>query len=52
MCDGREEVSIECSSPHTPIPEGNAERESALRKKEGGGKQVEMRTDKASLRSL
>lgn len=33
MWDGTEEVSIGCSSPHTPIPEGTAERESALRKR-------------------
>lgn len=33
----KEEVSAGCSSPHAPIPEGTAEKESALRKQ---GKQV------------
>lgn len=37
MCDGTEEVSTGCSSPHTPIPEGTAEREPALRKRGRAG---------------
>lgn len=37
MCDGGEEVRIGCSTPHTPIPEGSAERESALRKRGRAG---------------
>lgn len=32
MCDGGEEVSVGRSSTHTHVPEGPAERESALRK--------------------
>lgn len=44
-----EEVNTGCSSPHTPVPKGSAERESALRKR--GESRWYCETHKASLHS-
>lgn len=45
--DGEEELGTGCTSSHTPVPAGSAEREPALRKRGRAGG-----TREASLRSL
>lgn len=35
--DGEEELGTGCSSSHTPVPEGSAEREPALRRRGRAG---------------